>query len=518
VIKLQLDPTGLNAAAKSKSSPISPFGNRAGALGIGGAILLQTIDDTTLAAIESSAMIHTGTGAGGGLGLGSTENLVSVNLAQSGGASGIFGLSGAVSIVTHISSTMAKLESGVQIYGGPVGIKSKSDLNDYIIAGAAQIAGGSGASANNDDITAASAEVLPNTNIQAATLADITANNNYTENVPPNGNSVADGGGGVINGNAADSSTNLTGNSSVTIDGNVTMDVETLTPAVAGVSGIFLNASSALSTADLVTLSAGGGVEGGGVNSSLNATRNNGVATSSSAMAPDRFATNQDVGIGTDTQVNADNTSASHTWGVLGAGASAAATADVTANQEAFPSAKGIGHGYELFFIPITNGSSSTSTPSSSNVTINGNVTAGVFHTLNITIPNDQSAGDANGDSRTVIVDGGPARAAASSLAGTLFSGPTFMSLNATFDPNFNRPRRRTWKAFTSRMWPMRWTTAPAASPPSSSLPPTFWAAPAKLLSPSRPVQPRTFSSPARLPAERPRRAWCSWALTPVAE
>ena len=54
--------------------------------------------------------------------------------------------------------------------------------------------------------------------------------------------------------------------------------------------------------------------------------------------------------------------------------------------------AKGIGHGYELFFIPVTNGSSSTSTPTSSTVTMNGTVTAGIFHTLNITIPDDHSA------------------------------------------------------------------------------------------------------------------------------
>jgi hypothetical protein len=389
----------------------------------------------------------------------------------------------------------------------------------------ASLAGGSGASANNSDITAASAEVLPSTNIQAGMLVDITANNTYTENVPPNGNSVAAGGGGVINGNAADSSTNLTGNSSVTIDGNVTMDVETPAAAVAGASGIFLNASSGLTTADLVTLSTGGGIEGSGVDSSLHATLNNSVATSSSSTAPDIFTTNQDIGIGTDTQVNSNNTSESHTWGVLGAGASASATTDVTSNQavnigpfttltaaqnislsagdnptpgaansttimvgssngqsyargligvpvaqatttltsnatlivgansqiqsgentslaadkgEAFPTAKGIGHGYELFFIPVTNGSSSTSTPSSSNVMINGTVTAGVFHTLSITIPNDQSAADANGDSQTVIVNGGPAKKVATSFPGTLLSGPTFMSFSAAFDPNFN--------------------------------------------------------------------------------
>ncbi len=155
VIKLQLDPTGLRAAAKSKSSPISPFGNQAGLVGAGGSILLQTVDSTTVAQIDDGAMVHTGTGTGGGLGLGASENTVAVNLALAGGASGVFGLSGAVTIVTQVSSTLANLESGVKVYGGPVDVKSKSDLNDYSIAGAAQVAGvvGVGASAAVNFVT-----------------------------------------------------------------------------------------------------------------------------------------------------------------------------------------------------------------------------------------------------------------------------------------------------------------------------------------------------------------------------
>ncbi len=181
----------------------------------------------------------------------------------------------------------------------------------------ASYAGGSGAKANNTDTTAASAEVYGNTNIKASLAVDITANNTYTETVPPDGNSVTAGGGGVINGNAADSSTNLTGNSSVTIDGNVTIDVENPAASSGGASGIFLNASSALQTQDLVTLSTGGVLEGSGTNSSLVATLNNTVVTSSSSAATnDTFTTNQNIGIGTDTQVNATNDSEAHTWGI----------------------------------------------------------------------------------------------------------------------------------------------------------------------------------------------------------
>ena len=48
--------------------------------------------------------------------------------------------------------------------------------------------------------------------------------------------------------------------------------------------------------------------------------------------------------------------------------------------------AHGIGHGYELFFIPVTDGHSSPSTKTSSTVTMDGTVTAGIFHELNIAI------------------------------------------------------------------------------------------------------------------------------------
>src|SRR5262249_24781409 len=55
--------------------------------------------------------------------------------------------------------------------------------------------------------------------------------------------------------------------------------------------------------------------------------------------------------------------------------------------------AKGIGHGYELGFIPVTDGTSSTSTSPTSQVTLNGTITAGVYHELNITIPDAKNAG-----------------------------------------------------------------------------------------------------------------------------
>ncbi len=96
--------------------------------------------------------------------------------------------------------------------------------------------------------------------------------------------------------------------------------------------------------------------------------------------------------------------------------------------------ATGIGHGYELYFIPVTNGSSSASAPTSSTVTMNGTVTAGIFHTLNITIPDNQSAKDGF-FSDDVSVNGS---APASVSTATLVSNPNTVTFTASFDPSFN--------------------------------------------------------------------------------
>ena len=448
---------------------------------------------------------------------GTDENDVS----STSGSGADFGGDAAVGNTSDMSTTSASV-GGSLLGAGTVSVTASNNsvFSSDVSSVNASLAGGSGASANNNNTTAASAEVFGNSNIKASLAVNITANNTYTENVPPDGNSVTAGGGGVINGNAADSSTNLTGNSSVTIDGNVTIDVENLVFSSTGASGIFLNASSALTTADLVTLSTGGGIEGSGVDSSLHATLNNTVSTNSSSTAPDSFTTNQNIGIGTDTQVNAANNSEGHTWGIVGALASASATTDVTSNQTVtlgpyttltayqnvnltagdnqtpgvtnstiidgssnaqsyargfigipiahatttltsnatlkvcandviqsgentelaadtgtpVATATGIGHGYEIYFIPATNGSSSASTPTSSTVTMNGTVTAGFFHTLNITIPDDHSA-KGGFFSDDVSVNGS---APAPVSIETDVSNPDTVTFLASFDSKFN--------------------------------------------------------------------------------
>jgi hypothetical protein len=100
--------------------------------------------------------------------------------------------------------------------------------------------------------------------------------------------------------------------------------------------------------------------------------------------------------------------------------------------------AQGIGHGYELGFIPVTDGKSSPSTKTSSNVTINGTVEAGATHELDITIPNDNSVGDANGDSQDLSVNGGAAVVAGSPSDPTTVTTLSTVAFTASFDPSFN--------------------------------------------------------------------------------
>jgi len=56
-------------------------------------------------------------------------------------------------------------------------------------------------------------------------------------------------------------------------------------------------------------------------------------------------------------------------------------------------SADGTGHGYELGFIPVTIGSDKGETKSTSNVTINGSITAGMYHDLTVDIALNPAAG-----------------------------------------------------------------------------------------------------------------------------
>ncbi len=491
---------------------------------VGGLLAIGADVAQATSAVNTSAQLGTGStvmvsGTLAVIATGTDEN----DASTTAGSGGLIAGDAAVG-QTGDTSTVSPTIAG-DIMAGTV---DESAVNNSVFAPQvdstnAALAGASGAVAKNTDNITADTTVGNNTEIMATSAVDITAQNTFTENLPTSGNTVSAGAGGFLNGTAALSTTTITGNADVTIGSSVTIDVENPPTGSTGTPGIFLTASSVLNTNDQVSLSCGGALEGAGTNSSLTATLNNNVTTESTAAAPDAFMTNQNIGIGTYSSVDAANTSEAHTWGVLGAVASSSAKTDVTSNQTvalgadtnlmaalninltagddptpgalaagpmfgnsnaqsyvrslvAIPAAsattdltsnptlfvgagdqiesgenttlaadhgtpsataKGIGHGYELGFIPVTDGSSKPSVSTSSSVTMNGSITAGYLHTLNITIPDNQSA-QGGFYSNDVIVNGGTPTSVSTAPAATLVSPKDTAAFTASFDPSFN--------------------------------------------------------------------------------
>jgi len=131
------EPGAIALAIKAKSSPFSLFGNEAGLVGVGGALLVQNIENHTIALIESGAKIYTGSD---GLSVSATENIFSVDLSQTGGNSGLFGVSGSFSFANQNSETIAQIDSGTTVVGGDVSVTATSTADHYNIVGAVQLA------------------------------------------------------------------------------------------------------------------------------------------------------------------------------------------------------------------------------------------------------------------------------------------------------------------------------------------------------------------------------------------
>src|SRR5262249_13811060 len=120
-----------------RSSPISPFGNQAKSLGLGGSILIQSMDNHTIARIEAA---HVHTGSAEGLSVNANEKLYSFEIAQTGGDSGSIGFSGSVSMGDMVSETVAHIDSGADVTGGPVTVSADSVVDHINLTGAVQLA------------------------------------------------------------------------------------------------------------------------------------------------------------------------------------------------------------------------------------------------------------------------------------------------------------------------------------------------------------------------------------------
>ncbi len=137
-------PDKIIKAIKSKdiTEVITPFGNQAKSLGIGGSVLFQDIDNTTIAAVQGSAVVHTG--VAGILDVAADEKFLTVALAFAGGKSGKVGISGAFDVINHTSRVEAYLGSGIRYDGGKINVTATDDLRHITAAGVVQTAGNVG--------------------------------------------------------------------------------------------------------------------------------------------------------------------------------------------------------------------------------------------------------------------------------------------------------------------------------------------------------------------------------------
>ncbi|MFK8111404.1 MAG: hypothetical protein AB8B91_04360, partial [Rubripirellula sp.] len=141
VFTLYADPKFVKDAIKAGSAKdaFSAVGNRAGVLGLGGSILLQSISNQTIALVSDGAMIRTA--ASMPLTINADEKMFSFDFVQAGGESGKVGISGSVSIVDQDNETIAQLDENVTVVGGGLSILANDDTSRIAVVGAVQSAG-----------------------------------------------------------------------------------------------------------------------------------------------------------------------------------------------------------------------------------------------------------------------------------------------------------------------------------------------------------------------------------------
>ena len=198
----------------------------------------------------------------------------------------------------------------------------------------ASVAGGSGAKAWTNDSTSATATVGDSAAIIATGTVAITASNTFTENtVVP---SVQTGSGGVINGSSAQDHTTIGGTNSDGQNNNDTASVivgedASITSGsdlVSSPGGITIGASSSVTAIDSITQSAGGVVEILYDIDQIDVTLNNQVQIGQNA----KLTSYGNIGIGTNTTIDAVTSADLYTYGLAGGGTADAYT-NATSNQ-----------------------------------------------------------------------------------------------------------------------------------------------------------------------------------------
>ena len=132
--------TGQLFPSAKSGSEITPQGksDRPGA--VGGSFTALVLENTTLATVASGVSI--GSGTGGGVGVAAEEYALLVGAALAGAAADSTSVSGSVTLFDQTSTTLAQIDSGVTITGGPLSLSSAS--MESVLGGAGDVTTGHG--------------------------------------------------------------------------------------------------------------------------------------------------------------------------------------------------------------------------------------------------------------------------------------------------------------------------------------------------------------------------------------
>ena len=106
-----------------------PFGVQSEKGGIGGSILLVLLNNNTHAWIEPNAKIHSG--PDGGLTVNAATDVLSIPLAQAGASAKKYSIGGSFTFDKQDNVTLAEIQSGVTIEGGPISVTAE-DTNTRV--------------------------------------------------------------------------------------------------------------------------------------------------------------------------------------------------------------------------------------------------------------------------------------------------------------------------------------------------------------------------------------------------
>jgi hypothetical protein len=118
-----LDPLSVKYDPKLDISPVATEGGKGG---VGGAIFISLLDNTTTALVESDVALYSG--SSGSFNMKAEEAIMNFNFSQAGAKAGQYAIAGTLAYVEQDSRTRAQLASGAIVTGG-------TDLNETDVAG-----------------------------------------------------------------------------------------------------------------------------------------------------------------------------------------------------------------------------------------------------------------------------------------------------------------------------------------------------------------------------------------------